>query len=319
MKNDNMPTEPNERVLNRELQKVKNQIFLIDSCSLLQELVNYATHAFLRCASSPNYQKDIDLPILLLYLHTIEMTDGIEVLISQSCATPAIPLVRSSFEAFLSIEFLVEDECNYKKRSLAWLNDYVHNRLSLYQSLNPSSEKGKEFLEIKRKDKIASDILLPSIDVVEIAEKNLVNFLKSDEMREVEEAFRISKKSKKSRPSWFSLFNGPSTMQKLAQHVKYGIEYEILYRQWSQISHAHDISRFIGKTIEGESAIFGLRNQQFLPEVFTFSSIFLLNSTRLLLKKFRPSEDIKTWYSREIRSKYMELIKNLEFRVRDLR
>ena len=40
----------------------------------------------------------------------MEMTDGIEVLISQACVVPAIPLLRSSFEALISMEYILEKE-----------------------------------------------------------------------------------------------------------------------------------------------------------------------------------------------------------------
>ncbi|MCA1554180.1 MAG: DUF5677 domain-containing protein [Chloroflexi bacterium] len=77
----------------------------------------------------------------MLYLHIIEMTDGIEALIAESCPIPAIPLVRSSFEARLSIEYILK--ADYQRRSLAWLLVYAHYRLNGYESLDPSTDRGQ--------------------------------------------------------------------------------------------------------------------------------------------------------------------------------
>ena len=96
-----MTTEPLKTLLDRELSKADAKEVISIASPLLQELVNYSTNAFARCATSTTGKENEDLATLLLYLHIIEMIDGVEVLLSQSCAIPAIPLVRSSFEALI--------------------------------------------------------------------------------------------------------------------------------------------------------------------------------------------------------------------------
>ena len=103
-----MPSAPLESILYRELSKAQAKEVLAKATPLLQELVNYSTHALARCATSPSGEIDVDLSILALYRHIIEITDAIEVLVSQCCAEASSPLLRSSFEALISIEYILE-------------------------------------------------------------------------------------------------------------------------------------------------------------------------------------------------------------------
>jgi len=137
-----MPTNALDSILYRELSKVSAREIISIASPLLQELVNYATNALARCANAKNRKVDEDLAILVLYRHIIELTDGIEVLVSESSPVPAIPLVRSSFEALLAMEYILENGQEYERRSLSWLVGYVHKRLDLYDRLDPSTQKG---------------------------------------------------------------------------------------------------------------------------------------------------------------------------------
>ena len=99
-----MPTKELESVLHREISKAIASPIIAIASPLLQELVNYSTWAYMRCATSTS-EEYVDRAPLTLFLHVIEMTDSIEVLITQSCPSPAFPLLRSSFEALLFLEY----------------------------------------------------------------------------------------------------------------------------------------------------------------------------------------------------------------------
>ena len=94
---------------------------------LLRDLVDYVTNAFVRCAEEVKKDPDGNLAVLILYIHLIEMTDGVQVLVSEACATPATPLLRSSFETLLAIKFILESNVreDYLLRSRSWLAYYA--------------------------------------------------------------------------------------------------------------------------------------------------------------------------------------------------
>ena len=104
-----MPTEPYDPILNRDIKNLPKVIpEILTPC--LQEVVNYATNFYERCQVSKEFKSDDTFPILALYLHLIQMTDSIEVLISHGCTQPANLLLRSSFEAKLAVKYILEKD-----------------------------------------------------------------------------------------------------------------------------------------------------------------------------------------------------------------
>jgi hypothetical protein len=218
---------------------------------------------------------------------------------------PAIPLVRSSFEALISLEYILESRQEYTRRSLAWLAGYVHKRLDFYDSLIPSSAKGAAFAQALRRDKTIRTVVLPAQSEVTMAIANLRQLLARSQFKDIEVEYGRRKK----RPNWYALFGGPNDLRGLAQHLKRDSQYDFLYRLWSTTSHAQDFSPFIARTLRGESGIRGLRDPSQLRDVASFSATFLLEATRIVLKKFRPGENIASWYEAEVRDNYMRIVK----------
>jgi hypothetical protein len=283
-----VPTEPLESILYRDLSKVQAKPIIEIASPLLQELVNYSTNALVRCATSATGGVDEDIAVLALYRHIIEMTDAIEVLISQSCATPAIPLVRSSFEALLSMEYILESDQHYVRRSLSWLVCYVHERLDMYERLDSSTTKGDEFKRSLASDTIASSVELPAVARIRELQQNLQVLLAKPHLEPIESAF----KSHKRRPKWYQLFSGPSNLRELARHMNRSAQYDFLYRDWSRIVHARDALSFIARG--------RLRDSSEIKTVTNFVRYFLFEATRMVLAKFRPGENIGPWYIREV-------------------
>lgn len=298
-----MPTKPLHKVLYRELSIAKAQEVLSYTQPLFEELVNYGSNALIRCATSPKGEENVDLAPLALYRHILEMTDAFEVLISNSCPTPTIPILRSTFEATLSLEYILESNEYYVVRSLCWLASYVNRRITLYNSMLSSTQRGKEFASYIKKDKSVIDIPNPPADGVKSAIKNLENFLSREQFDEINLEFDSFGKSAK----WYSLFDGPKSLQELSYHLEKHVQYEFLYRQWSSVTHALDFSKFLGISESGESGIRGIRNPDRILEVSRFAATFMIKATRLLLENFRPGEDFSRYYKREIYNLFQKL------------
>jgi len=302
-----VPTKPFEPLLYRELARASAREIIDIASPLLQELVNYATNAFQRCQTSSTGKPDEDLPILASYLHVIEMTDGIEVLISQSCPVPAIPLLRSSFEALVTIDYILEAE--YQQRSFAWLVQYVHTRLKEYEMLDTSRKSGQDFLATLSTDKIGDYMKLPPMSDLPQAIENLESLLSQPNYQTVESEYQRLKKTNHRKPEWYSLFGGPHNLRELSRHVGRGAQYDILYRYWSQITHAGDLSRFLTRTNEGSPAFKPIRNLEDIKYVSGYAARQILSTTRKMLGKFRPGEErsFLKWYSQEISERFPTL------------
>jgi hypothetical protein len=300
-----MSTKPLESILYREFSKAQAEQIIEIASDVLQELVNFASNALVRCATSTTGNENEDLAILSLYRNVMEMTDGIEVLVSQSCAIPAIPLVRSSFESLISMLYIVEEDSKYVERSLAWLIDYIHQRLALYESLDPNTARGQDFQQSISLDDTVRTLQLPSQADINNAIQNLQNLLAKPQLQVLNQDFLNLRGAKK----WHRLYGGPDNIRELARHVGRIVQYDFLYRYWSRVSHGHDFAPFIVKTPDGDSGIRGIRDSSELKSVANFAATFMLGATRIIIGKFRPDEDIRTWYEREVQPKYTQLYK----------
>ncbi len=304
-----MPTKPFEPLLYRELRNVEAKETIKVASPLLQEEINYATNAFQRCQESSKGAPDEDLPVLTSYLHVIEMTDGIEALVYQCCSIPAIPLIRSAFEALLSIDYILEKD--YRRRAFAWLVCYVHERLGQYELFDPSNPKSKEFSINLASDELNKYVKLPSFPNIPSAIKNLQSLLNNPNYRVAELEYQNLKSKRKRKPRWYSLFGGPSNLRDLAIQLNRGAQYELLYRYWSSITHADDISRFLTKTKKGQPVFKPLRNPENLGLISVIASSLILHATQHVMGKFRPGESrsLGSWYIREVRNLHLALTK----------
>lgn len=300
-----MPTEPRQDVLYRELSQLQAKEQTVAISPLIQEVVNFATGAFVRCMSYSKAAENVDLAPFALHRHVMEMTDAVEVLLANACPVAAIPLLRSSFEAVLYLEFIVEDPEVYERRSLTWLASYVRKRLASYESLLGSSPRGQDFLESIERDKTIREFPLPPQSMVEPAVQNLRHLLARVQFTEIMAEFA----SAGGFPNWYSLFDGPSNLRELARHLHLHAQYDVLYRQWSLATHAQDFSPFIATGPDGEKGIRGLRDVAPTKEVATFAVVFLLNATRLLIGRFHPGEPWGNWYMREVRDRFMTIVR----------
>lgn len=298
-----MPTKPLESVLYRELSRAEAAGTIELASGLLQELVNYASNALVRCATSSEAQPLQDYALLCLYRHIMEMVDAVEILTAQACAVPAMPLVRSAFEAVISMEYIVEAVGDYRARSLAWLVDYVHQRLASYELLDPSTARGSEFRHALAHDEVAGAVSLPLPAEVGVAILNLKELLAQPEVALVDERLRQLGKPRR----WYRLSGGPSDLRELARHVGRGGQYDVLYRQWSRVVHAQDFSRFFVKIPVGQGELRGIRDTRELKQVASFAANYMLRATFILLTKFRPGENPRAWYEREVRQRYRQL------------
>ena len=304
-----MPTKPLESLLYRELSKADAKEVIDVASPLLQELVNYGTNLVARCMDSARGEENENLAVPMLYLHIIEMADGVECLVAQSCAEPAWPLIRSQFEALLSINYILEPGADYVQRSLSWLAAYAHNRISYYELLDPSTHGGQRYQQALVADVVMQRVTSPPEVEVQAAIANMQALLARPQFQAIEAEFQRRQTKKNRHVPWYALFGGPQNLRMLARHLKQEARYDVLYGPWSAIAHAHDVSRFIGRTAQGESGLTRLRSPAAIRDVAKSAANYTMEATRLLLTKFRPGEkdSLASWYVREVRERFLGL------------
>jgi hypothetical protein len=279
---------------------------------LLIELVNYGTTILAKSATSKylSTKEEEDVALLLLYRQILELTDGIEVLLSQSCTLATIPIMRSLFEAYLSIDYLLENEEDYTQRCLAWCVGRYHNLIDYCDRLDSDTDKGKDAKRLFDTDQILNfkPINFPSKENIQNKKKEYIAILAKPSLQPIDMEFLKKKKqgNKKGQIEWYSLFNGPSSIRALSDHLKHGAYYELLYRGWSSIAHGSD-SLGIQITNDNRLALKRLRDPDQIREIANFSSYFFITATKLIMEKLLPDENITPWFKNNIMNLHRQI------------
>ncbi|MFH1085465.1 MAG: hypothetical protein V1772_06860, partial [Chloroflexota bacterium] len=95
----------------------------------------------------------------------------------------------------------------------------------------------------------------------------------------------------------------------LAKKLDRYLQYTLLYRQWSSIAHAVDVSRFIARSRDGGEGVRSLRNAQEMLLVACMAVSFLFDATISLVAKLLPDDRLSfgEWCVREVHARYEAL------------
>jgi|GEM_PF-846597 len=309
-----MITEPLRKLLDREesIDDAKEKIGKVSP--LLKEVINYSTNVCGRCFITETPLKEEDKSIAFLYRHIIEFADAVEVLISNCCPMPAIPLVRSMYEALLTIQYILKE--NYKNRSLAWLYLYYHDLLEKHKIYDINSDEFKNFK--KRSEREGMKNVLNELGNPEVKKyiKDISDKLNEEIFKDIAIEFNKYKndKSEKSNSYGCSLFNFFGAKRKLFDltiKLKRSVEYDTLYRLWCSYGHAFELLMYSQKESIEKGKIPKIRKSDELERNAGLAISFLLKATEMIFNHFRE-EDLNAfsiWYSSNVDQKLKSLTK----------
>lgn len=277
-----------EAVLNREFSIAKSIELRETYSSYLEELCNIASTVFGRGERSASRVKGNPASLLHLYHHIIQVADGIHVLCNNSCFNASFPLLRSLWEASLSMQYMTED--NFEDRSIAWIVCYYLEKLEEVENLNFQTPKGLEFIKLKESDENLKDWDLGFTDQNQIRKitNNLKNIINKSKYKSVLE--KIPKNALKNK-SWYSVNNGPLNLKELAIKLNRPIEYEIFFKHSSSITHGKDAGRAV-KFFEGRWYIQDIRNKDNGEYIYKLTCKYIFDATIVIMNKIRPDENI---------------------------
>jgi hypothetical protein len=289
-----MPTKPLKRLLDRDLQKVRAEPVIQLACPLLREIINYGTNLFARCEASTSHARVEGIPgeghlvILLLYRHIIEMIDAVEALLAQSITTPSLTLLRSAFEAYLQLEWILKEDT--LRRVYAYLVYDINNRLKTYRTFDLSSEQGKQLQAKINNDKWASSMSFPKVENLDAKIDNLEKLLMQEHFTDVNAAYNP-------KAPWYRIFGGPLNLEQLAEKLELPYWYEVLYRESSYVTHA----AYLARNLRGR-AIQVLRDSADLSTIAEMVINIGIYATEGMINFYRSGEIVGfwQWYKREI-------------------
>jgi hypothetical protein len=274
----------------------------------LVEAVDFGADLFgrLLAAQRQDEVKDQRLALVFPYLILIEMLDGVEILLSSASPIVARLSLRTAFEALLTIDYILETDT--QRRALAWVVCDVHRRIDVYEMLDPNTPKGKEYEKVRSVDVLVGQ--MPPLNVnSSLPVKRLRRMLSYPHLVEAEKEFQTRRAVRRNSPSWYSFYGGPSHLRQLAEHLKLGGYFNVLYRVWSGTAHAQDLYRQLTHSPDRKFAVRVLRDPSELSVAATHGLSFFIEATRKLIGYYLPAEmpAWQEWYKTRISERYTRL------------
>ena len=185
--------------------------------------------------------KSEHIPIILSLRHTMELLEGISVLIRNQLADPALLLLRGMFESVVQTLFILAEDT--ENRGIAFLYFDLLNNIDLYEKLDPSSQKGKEFKAWMTKDVYLKSAKFDKPPDLDTSLSTLISQKTISEFSKVNAEYEKHKLNGKKVRNWFSLFGGHQSIEQVAADVGLGGTYQIFYRHLSESVHGTGIVR----------------------------------------------------------------------------
>ena len=255
----------------------------------LKELVTLADKSFWIFRANARDPQLVDLPSLALYRHLIHMANGIDLLLCARAARPAIPLLRSAFEAYLFLEYIYQER--YEERSLAWMCSYYRRLLRRLDLLDPTTKNGANLQA--ELGKLFPDESYNAFSRSVSASPNSAwvrKKLDSYPLNRINSEYDKLKK-REWEPPWYSLddpLKGRTGLKRLSQRVKLAALYLVYYEPWSEIIHANEFEGFLSLLPNGTVDFDPLEGTAIIKDttIELGTRIFVERSTPLMASKF---------------------------------
>jgi hypothetical protein len=295
-----------DRILDREISRAAVEPYRVYASPALAAVVDYGLATFERCSATAK-TGDENFGILFSALHVFEMLDGADILLREGAVAPAYPLLRSAFEGMLVVEFITENDT--QRRGAAYVVEEIHRQLREKGSLDKDTDRGKQLLAEIAKDQHGLAIEFPPSSELKVQIESLEKALSRPHLKEAVDEYARLKKLKK-RSAFYSFWGGPASIQQLAQCLKRGAQYEILYRWWSRTAHGGDLPRQ-ASIFENQTAVRVFRSADGIGSIYSLAiTLGLVTITKILLH-YRAMEvsggTFSQWYIDTVRPAYLAL------------
>ena len=295
-----MPTEPKKERCPQLTEKA--EATLLPFADGIRECVNFGTHIMKWCAESKAWKDERILPVLLSFRHALELLDSVSILIRFGLADPCKILLRCLFETCMAIEYILQEDT--ERRSMSFLVWHIRRKIKTWMQNLSDSKEQKQICALLKKDSIAYNFKIPSINDVSQRISKLEAMLDDPLYQEaVKEYDRIRTKEKKHPKYWFNLFDGPKNTIELANHLDHPGLYEILYRSWSGPIHGTGI---IDENIRFESdgcpSVIQIRWSSYAPCATSLAIGFALLLFQKMIDFHTPDKkpELEKWHSEEM-------------------
>ncbi|MEK6570359.1 MAG: DUF5677 domain-containing protein, partial [Bacteroidota bacterium] len=135
--------EPIPEILPREIRDDRLRDILSQLSLGIERTANCGTHLLKWFAEVDSLERH-RIVFMMLLRQFLELLDAISILVRQSSIDPCKLILRSMFEVFLSMEYMLQEDT--RKRASAFIVAYIYSVLKDYRKADPSTPEGQEHL-----------------------------------------------------------------------------------------------------------------------------------------------------------------------------
>lgn len=225
-------------ILSRTLLE-EDKIYLSDLSSMLERTVDFGIK--LLEADFARGGNERDLPPVLFLKNLMGNIDAISVLVASSVLEPCNVLLRTALENFFSLAYLLEDNAGSGQRSMDFLVWDLVERKKWLKKGDINSIEHQVLVKKYKHDKRFKNSPVITMPLAQQDWNRIDLALEEEGYRETFHEFERTKKTRKRNPAWYSLSDGPGSLEELAGRLGYPVLYELLYRNFSISTHGNNI------------------------------------------------------------------------------
>ena len=289
---------PRENLLDRERVPERIQNDLGEPVSYLAELSDFGV-ALLKRSFHGSKRETLDIVLLpVLFRQVLAFLDGVHLHLLNGAVYTAVPDLRAMFEATLSLEWILKGPADKKETrddwKQRWAGQYYVSELRQERNWNRAFiPRTPDHARLK---KVAPDLVSHMLNDPQrlVAAKGRVKGIgqhisRYPDLKQINSLFGPLAKKLGREPAWYRP-GGPSSVGDLARRLHRGDAYQVLYRQWSEVSHGSRTKPHIQIHSGGKLLIQPIRSIDGLDQVLSLGGTIAERAIHLILREYRPGE-----------------------------
>lgn len=274
---------------------------------VLERVIDFGSHVVIWIGPDSAEKDGSYTPVLMLLHHAIEAADAASVLLRHGCVDAMGLHIRSQLEATLNAFYILETDT--ERRGKAYRFGLLKAEEVALERLDPSTTKGAAASSKMKRDKVVGSAnLTPDANLLAAKRAQNRTFLDQsiyDEVRQEWDRQAANKKQKK--PTWHSLFGGPTSVAEMADRLQLSSFYEF-YRPLSEEVHASTAMRSVRRDSKTNRARFRpMRHPELASEYLDLCVALLMKLYSEVLERFSSKETVELlskWYKESVRAQY---------------
>lgn len=181
-----------------------------------------------------------DIVLITNLRHFLEQIDACSELVKLSICEPCLVLLRAAFESLIHAAYILESDT--EERGKTFLYFRFLEQIKFLDKLDASTSSGKQMLATIGKDEYLSSFQFNQPQDINAIKLDIATRINSPAYSSIDAEYkRIKQISPNKKLSWYSLFNGATSIEGLAEKTKKSGLYEIFYRHSSGFVHGNKI------------------------------------------------------------------------------